>query len=229
MKKSLKYGVGTGATLAVATLLALAPAVAASAHVSASATSTAAGSSTVVTFSVPHGCEGSPTNVVTIELPESIPAVTPTVNPNWTVEKVVEQLDEPITDAHGNEVTERVASVTYTTIGDGLADGFRDTFELSLRLPDGEPGDVVQFPAYQTCAEGTAEWVGDDAPSIVLTAAADSDDHDGASDEHAEGGDAVAGSGADQDVLARVFGIAGLAVGAAGIVIALLSRRSAKV
>jgi len=228
MKKSLKYGVGTGATLAAATLLALAPAVAASAHVSASATSTAAGSYTVVTFSVPHGCEGSPTNVVTIELPESIPAVTPTVNPNWTVEKVVEQLDEPITDAHGDEVTERVASVTYTAIGAGLAEGYRDAFELSLRLPDGEAGDLVEFPTYQVCAEGSTDWVGDDAPSITLTAAVDDDGHGGTSDDHSEGEDAVAGSAGDGDVLARVFGVAGLAVGAAGLVIALLSRRGAR-
>lgn len=229
MKKSLKYGVGTGATLAAAALLALAPAVAASAHVSASATSTAAGSYTVVTFSVPHGCEGSPTNVVTIELPESVPAVTPTINPNWTVAKVVEQLDDPITDAHGNEITERVSSVVYTTTGDGLADGFRDTFELSLQLPDGDPGDVVEFPTFQVCAEGTAEWVGDDAPSIVLSAATEGDGHGDASGEHAEGEDAGAGSAGGEDTLARVFGVAGLAVGAAGIVIALLSRRGAKV
>ncbi len=111
MKKSLK-SVGTVAiALGAGTLLALAPAAAASAHVSASATSTAAGSYTVVTFSVPHGCDGSPTNVVTIELPESVPSVTPTINPNWTVEKVVKQLPEPLTDAHGNEITERVSSV----------------------------------------------------------------------------------------------------------------------
>jgi uncharacterized protein YcnI len=228
MKKSLKYGVGTGVTLAAATLLALAPAVAASAHVSASATSTAAGSYTVVTFSVPHGCEGSPTNVVTIELPESVPAVTPTVNPNWTVEKAVEQLDDPITDAHGNEITERVSSVVYTTTGDGLADGYRDTFELSLQLPEGEAGDVIEFPTYQVCAEGSTDWVGDDVPSITLTAAVEGDGH-GASDDHAEGADAGAGSAADGDTLARVFGVAGLAVGAAGLVIALLSRRGAKV
>ena len=115
-KKTLKYGVGTGVTLTAATLLALAPAVAASAHVSASATSTAAGSYTVVTFSVPHGCDGSPTTAVEIEIPETILSVTPTVNPNWTIEKNLVPLDEATQDAHGDNVTERVGSVTYTAI-----------------------------------------------------------------------------------------------------------------
>src|SRR5690606_9511215 len=115
---------------------------------------TAAGSYTVVTLSVPHGCEGSPTTLVRIDLPESIPAVTPTVNPNWTVEKSVEQRAEPLQDAHGNAITERVTSVTYTAIGDGLPEGYRDAFELSLKLPAGEAGDVIEFPTYQECAEG---------------------------------------------------------------------------
>jgi uncharacterized protein YcnI len=222
MKKSLKSVGACAIALGAGILLALTPAAAASAHVSATATSTAAGSSTVVTFSVPHGCDGSPTTVVTIEVPEAVPAVTPTVNPNWTVEKVVEQLAEPLTDAHGNEIAERVTSVVYTTTGAGLADGYRDTFELSLRLPEGQVGDVVAFPVVQTCAEGTAEWVGEDAPSVTLTAV-ESGGHDDGHDEAA-----AEATSSTSDPLARVFGIAGLVVGAVGVVIAVLGRRSAK-
>lgn len=230
MRKSTRFTAASAVALGAGVVLALAPALAASAHVSASATSTAAGSYTVVTFSVPHGCEGSPTNVVTIELPESVPAVTPTVNPNWTVEKVVEQLADPITDAHGNEITERVSSVVYTSTTGGLPDGYRDTFELSLQLPEGQAGDAVEFPVTQTCAEGTAEWVGDDVPSIVLTAAVEGDGHDDpATDDHTdEQVDVRAAATGGEDVLARVFGIGGLVVGAVGVVIAVLSRRGAK-
>jgi uncharacterized protein YcnI len=219
MKKSLKPVRTVAIALGAGVVLALAPAAAASAHVSASATSTAAGSSSVVTFSVPHGCDGSPTTVVTIQLPESVPTVTPTVNPSWTVEKVVEQLAEPLTDAHGNEITERVTSVVYTTTGAGLPDGYRDTFDLSLRLPEGEVGDVVAFPVVQTCSEGTAEWVGDEAPSVTLTSAVEDD-----------GNDEVAAEAppAMSDPLARVFGIGGLAVGSVGVMIAVLGRRSAR-
>ena len=74
-------------------LLALAAPMSASAHVSASATSTAAGSYTVVTFAVPHGCDASATTKITIDIPESILSVTPTVNANWTISETKEALE----------------------------------------------------------------------------------------------------------------------------------------
>ena len=51
----------------------------------------------------PHGCDGSPTTKIEIQVPESVLAVTPTRNPLYEVETTIEQLDEPKTDAHGNE------------------------------------------------------------------------------------------------------------------------------
>ncbi len=218
----------TTATLTIAaitgTALALSAPLAAHAHVSAAASSTAAGSYTVVTFSVPHGCEGSPTQVVTIDLPDSVPSVTPTVNPLWSVETVSE----------GEQMTQ----VVYTSQTGGLPDGLRDTFELSFRLPEGEAGDRIEFPVTQTCTEGTAEWVGEDVPVVVLTAAT-GDDHghgtEGGYDEtgdahgddgaNAGGADTAAGSPATVDLAARVLGVVGLLVGAVGIALAVLARR----
>src|SRR5690606_1510060 len=71
--------------------------------------------------------------------PEQIVAVTPTVNPGWDVEKVMEDLAEPIDDGHGGEYTERVAEVVYTA-KEPLPDGLRDAFGLSLKLPEAEGG-----------------------------------------------------------------------------------------
>ena len=79
-------------------------------------------------MSVPHGCDGSATTKVAIQIPEDILAVTPTRNPYYDVAKKIEKLAEPVTDAHGNEVTERVASVEYTA-KTPLPDGERDAFE----------------------------------------------------------------------------------------------------
>lgn len=220
--------------LAAGAVLALAPALSASAHVSASASSTAAGSYTVITFSVPHGCEGSPTVGLEIEIPETIISVTPTVNPNWTVSKTMVPLDTAQQDAHGGDIIERVGSITYTASGDGLPDGYRDTVALSLQLPDGDAGDVISFPTLQSCAEGSVAWTGDDAPSIVLTApavggghgdrsdAGDDGDADAADDPSAAD-DALDG---DTDVLARVLGIAALALGAVGVVLAIMVGRT---
>ncbi|MDX2026617.1 YcnI family protein [Microcella sp.] len=201
------------------TALALAAPTAASADVGAEASSTAAGSYTVVTFSVPHGCEESPTQVVTIDIPESIASVTPTVNPSWTVEKVFD------------EATEQVTQVVYTSTTGGLPSDLRDTFALSLKLPEGEAGDTVEFPVTQTCTEGSVEWVGDEVPVVTLTAST-GDEHghsDGASDDHSmedahsADSDTAASHG---DVVARVLGIVGVIVGVIGIVLAVVARRS---
>ncbi|WP_166869439.1 MULTISPECIES: YcnI family protein [unclassified Salinibacterium] len=199
--------------------LALIPAAGASAHVTASATSTAAGSHTVVTFSVPHGCEGSPTLVVDIDIPDTIASVTPTINPNWTVTK--------------NMVDDRVDSVTYTAIGAGLADGYRDAFELSLQLPDGEAGDAVEFPVTQTCAEGTETWEGDEVPTVILSEATGAGhDHDhGAAAEHADEATASASTGSEtggDDLVARIIAITGVLVGVIGLIVGVTARRTQK-
>ncbi|MER3388959.1 MAG: YcnI family protein [Microcella sp.] len=215
-------------------LLALAAPVAAQAHVTATATSDSAGSYTVVTFSVPHGCDGSPTQIVTIDIPESIPSVTPTVNPLWSVEKVMVPLEEPLEAAEGAEpVTERIGQVVYTSTTGGLADGFRDSFALSLRLPDGAPGDTVEFPVTQTCDEGTAVWEGEDVPLVTLAAStgdghSHGDDTEMAMAETASTETDAVASTTQPDVLARVLGALGILVGAGGLTAAILARRSAR-
>ncbi len=223
-------------------LLALAAPTAASAHVSASASSSAPGAYTVVTLSVPHGCEGSPTQVVTIDIPESVPSVTPTINPLWTVEKVMVPLDEPIETSYGEPLTERVGQIVYTSTTGGLEDGFRDAFALSLQLPQGEEGDAVEFRTTQTCTEGTAVWEGEDVPSVVLAGAAEaghgaSDDATGdataetaatAADDAASAASTTSTATDQGDVLARVLGVLGLLVGTVGVALAIMTRRAAR-
>lgn len=141
---------------AAAAVLALGVAGPAAAHVTATPTSTTPGDYTVVSFSVGHGCDGSPTTEIAIQLPESVHAATPTRHPYYDVEKVMEQLDEPVTDAHGNEVTERVDRIVYTA-DTPLPDGQRDAFELSLQIPEDAEGQLV-FPTVQTCERGETAW-----------------------------------------------------------------------
>ena len=201
--------------LAAGLLLALAAPLSASAHVGVEASSTAAGSFSVLTFSVGHGCEGSPTTSVAISLPESILDATPTVNPNWTISKVVETLDEPI-PAEEEPITERTGQIVYTAITP-LAPDQRDTFQLSLALA-GEEGDVLEFETLQTCEVGETLWTGEEVPSVTLTAAAEGDGHHSPEVEPVE-------TAPDPDVLARALGIGGLVVGAVGIVIGVTARR----
>lgn len=141
---------------AAAAVLALGVAGPAVAHVTATPTSTDPGSYTLVSFSVGHGCDGSPTTEVAIQLPDSVYSATPTRHPYYEVEKVMEELDEPITDAHGNEVTERVDRIVYTA-DTPLPDDQRDAFELSLQIPEDATGQLV-FPTVQTCEQGETAW-----------------------------------------------------------------------
>lgn len=166
---------------AAAALVLLTPTSPAAAHVNVEPSTTTAGEYAVLTVSLAHGCEGSPTTRLAIQLPEEILTVAPTRHPLWDVTKQKAPVDPAVTDAHGHEITERDAVVTYTA-RTPLPDGVRDAFELSVKLPD-EPGGVLTFPAVQTCVDGTTAWTevavdgaGTDdlehpAPSFPVTAA----------------------------------------------------------
>lgn len=149
--------IGRVAALAGAIGLGIIGTVPAFAHVTVAPSTTAAGGYTIATFSVPHGCDGSATTKVAISIPDGINSVTPTRNSYYSVKKVTEQLNPPVTDAHGNQVTERVAQVVYTA-KTPLPDGQRDAFELSFQVPDVE-GETLLFPTVQTCEQGEAAWV----------------------------------------------------------------------
>jgi uncharacterized protein YcnI len=227
-------GLGFGLLLAVAVPLS------ASAHVGVTPDSTAAGSYTVLTFAVPHGCDGSATTAIAIDIPEEIPSVTPTVNPNWDVTKVMTPLAAPTTSSHGDAVTERVGQVVYTA-KTALADGYRDTFALSLQLPVDAAGTTLDFPVLQTCEAGSTNWneipaegadedsVEHPAPAVTVTEAvateADGDPVTAVDTATSDASGSSAPSASGDDVLARVLGIGGLVVGAVGVAIAIVATR----
>lgn len=225
MHNTLRRAAAPTAAVVLATgaiTLAAAPA---SAHVTVTPSTTVAGEYALLTFSVPHGCDGSATTKLAIDIPDGINVVTPTINQGWTVEKQT----EPVKGQ--SEETDRVSRVIYTA-KKPLPDGYRDAFELDVPLPV-KAGRTLTFPTTQTCVKGTTEWnevpkagqSEDDleapAPAFELTAADDSDDPTEASDdvdsdasdstdeseaEDSDGGDGLAWTGI-------VVGIAGLAVG----------------
>ena len=198
----------------------------ASAHVSASVTDASAGAFTVLTLSVPHGCEDSPTTRIELQVPESVFSVTPTRNPYYDLEATIEQLDEPLTDADGNQYTERTSSIVYTA-RTPLPVGQRDTFELSFQVPDAE-GELITFPTIQTCEKGETAWTevpadGQDedelenpAPAFTVLPASGEGHHGGAAAEPAQE-EGEASDEADDDS-SSVLGWAGLGAGLLGLV-----------
>jgi periplasmic copper chaperone A len=169
--------VGGGAVLGAVIAVALSGG--ASAHVTIDEGEVEAGAFEIITFSVGHGCEGSPTTEVRIQMPESIPAVTPTRNAFWEVSKVMATLDTPIEGSHGEQITERVSEVVFTA-NTPLPDDVRDVFELSVEIPEDAAGQTLYFPTIQTCETGESAWIevpgeGQDpeqlelpAPSVVV-------------------------------------------------------------
>lgn len=158
----------------------------AAAHVTVNASDTAANSYSLLTFSIPHGCDGSATTKIAISLPSGIDDATPTVNPNWTASKVTEKLAQPKTLENGSKVTERTSQIVYTA-KTPLDPELRDALVLSLKLPE-KVGEQLDFPVLQSCVKGQTNWanlvkpgqdhdaVEDPAPFITLSAAA-TDDH----------------------------------------------------
>jgi uncharacterized protein YcnI len=215
-------------------VLVLGVAAPASAHVTISASTTAAGAFTVLTLSVPHGCDGSATTKIAIHIPEEVNAVTPTRNALWQVEKKLQLLDPPVTDAHGTEITERVATVVYTAVTP-LPDGFRDTFELALQLPETE-GSTLVFPTIQTCEQGESAWIEvpeagqseDDlelpAPSVLITASAEgrevSDDAVGVATARGTGRPSEDPETTEDEADGNALGAWGLGAGVLGLALA---------
>jgi uncharacterized protein YcnI len=207
----------------------------ASAHVGVTPDKTAANSYSLLTFGIPHGCEDSSTTKVTITLPAELDDAQPTVNPNWTAEKVTEQLAEPKKIADGASITKRTSQIVYTAKAP-LDPSLRDALVLSVKLPD-TAGKTLYFPTLQNCEVGQTDWAelpaeGQDphslkapAPSVTVTAAV-GDGHEAHAAGAPETGQAAVGT--DDGAQARswaglVAGVGGLALGG----LALARSRSA--
>lgn len=232
MKRLGRIAALGAASMATTAAVVLMTATAASAHVGLSATSTAAGSSTVLTFAPGHGCDGSPTTALAIQIPEGINAATPVFAPGWEIEKVMQDLDTPITDSHGNQVTERVDQIVFTAITPIPGD-VRPEVKVSLTLPTDAAGSTLYFPTVQSCAQVEEAWIqipaqGQDshdldspAPALAVTAAAgEGDGHGEETGEQTE--EAVAQDSGDGgqplSIAALVVGILGVVLGGVALV-----------
>lgn len=147
----------------------------ASAHVGITPDHTSANSYALLTFGVPHGCEDYGTTKITITLPAELDDAQPTVNPNWTVQKVVEQLPEPKKTADGASITKRTSQIIYTAKAP-LDPELRDALVLSVKLP-AVAGKTLYFPTLQNCEQGQTDWSeiaseGQDAHSLKAPAPA---------------------------------------------------------
>jgi uncharacterized protein YcnI len=224
-KSILRRALTASGVIAGTAALMLAGSAGASAHVGISPDKTTANSYALLTFGIPHGCDTSGTTKVTITLPEELNDAQPTVNPNWTVEKVVEELTEPKKVADGATITKRTSKIVYTAKAP-LDPELRDALVLSVKLPD-TAGTTLYFPTLQNCQVGQTDWSeipkdGQDphsldapAPSVTISAAGASTAAGAAPASAAAPAVPPADLRAEQGSEARSW--AGLAAGAGGL------------
>ena len=140
----------------LAALLALA-ASPASAHVSLETKQAAIGASYKAVFTVPHGCTGSPTVKLRVQIPEGVIAVKPMPKAGWSVD-VVEGRYTTEYDYHGNKVSSGAKEVVWS--GGKLPDHNYDEFVMSTFLTDGlKPNTTLYFPVVQECEKGVHRWI----------------------------------------------------------------------
>jgi uncharacterized protein YcnI len=221
--------------IAFLSVLALAMAAPAAAHVTADPHKLPADGFATIAFRVPHGCEGSPTTRVSVQIPEGVVNVKPEAVPGWTVATKTGKYAQPV-DLFGEQVTEGVREVTWS--GGSLPDSQYQDFGVSVKLPPGDAGTKLNFPTVQTCAKGVTRWIqipveGEDepeepTPQVELTAAA-ADEHAAAAETSAPAASEDEDEGDDGMAVAALgFGIAGFVagLGALGLTIWRRPRRA---
>jgi copper(I)-binding protein/uncharacterized protein YcnI len=132
-------------------------ATAAFAHIVLETRSAPAGSAYKAVFQVGHGCQGSATTGISVQIPAGFQGARPYPKAGWTLAVKTGKLAKPY-DSHGKQVTEDVTSISWTAAGKEsvLQDAYFDEFMLRGQLP--ETAGPLWFKVLQTCENGSADW-----------------------------------------------------------------------
>jgi uncharacterized protein YcnI len=191
---------------------------AATAHVTVNPEQAAAGSFARFSVRVPSERPDASTVEIRMQLPEGLFFVSFQPKPGWKRTVKMEKLSPPA-EVFGEEVTERVAEVTWT--GGKIGPGEFDEFGMSARVPEEEGAELV-FPAIQRYSSGeTVRWIGppdaeQPAPRVTVTPAEEEEQPAANPTTTTEAapseGAAAEEGGRDRANLALGFGLAGLVV-----------------
>ncbi|MGY4479434.1 YcnI family copper-binding membrane protein [Bradyrhizobium sp. USDA 3364] len=140
--------------IATAALLAAAPAIA---HITLEGKQAPVGSYYKAVFAVPHGCAGSATTKIRVQIPEGVIGVKPMPKPGWTLDTVTGKYAAQY-DYHGAKLSEGVKEVAWS--GGKLADQNYDEFVMQTFLTDTlKPNTTLYFPVVQECEQGVSRWI----------------------------------------------------------------------
>jgi uncharacterized protein YcnI len=114
------------------------------------------GHGTQITFRVPHGCDGAPTDTLEVQVPEGVTGVKPRWMAGWTIEtdpRAAAASAAP--DASRTPVDGEVGVVRWS--GGPLPDTQYLDFQVLAVFP-ATPGDVY-FPVVQRCGDAEVSWI----------------------------------------------------------------------
>jgi periplasmic copper chaperone A len=129
----------------------------ASAHITLESREATIGSSYKAVFAVPHGCAGSATIKIRVQIPEGVIAVKPMPKPGWNVEAIKGKYAGDY-DYHGAKLSDGVKEVVWS--GGKLSDDYYDEFVISTYLTGAlKPNTTLYFPTVQECEQGISRWI----------------------------------------------------------------------
>jgi uncharacterized protein YcnI len=129
----------------------------AGAHVTLENRQASPGSYYKAVFAVPHGCAGSATVKIRVQIPEGVIAVKPMPKPGWTLETVKGKYAASY-NHHGATIAEGVKEVAWS--GGKLMDDNYDEFVVSTFLTGSlKPNTMLYFPVVQECEQGISRWI----------------------------------------------------------------------
>jgi len=129
----------------------------ASAHITLESGRATIGADYKAVLAVPHGCAGSPTIKLRVQIPEGVIAVKPTAKEGWKVD-VVNGKYAAEYDYQGAKLSEGVRELVWS--GGKLPDHDRDEFVFSAFLTGGlKPNTMLYFPVVQECEQGISRWI----------------------------------------------------------------------
>lgn len=178
---------------------------------------------------IPHGCDGKPTNTVSVKIPEGFINAKPKVKPGWKVE-IIKGDYQKTYELHGKPVSAGALEIRWT--GGEILDDMFDGFEITGKIAGIEAGQSLPFVTTQTCGtDGSVTW-GDipkdgqsahdlehPAPAISIVAAKEGHAHDHAGMAAGTPGEATIGAVTMSDAFLKGM-LPGQAVGGGFVTIA---------
>ncbi|ORZ02730.1 hypothetical protein BCR43DRAFT_559595, partial [Syncephalastrum racemosum] len=132
----------------------------AKAHVHIDPNQAKPGSTFNTSFTVPHGCDGSPTVEIDVTVPPEVLSIQPAQVDGWKLDVHYRDLSKP-ERVNGQTINRTIANITWS--GNQLAPTEKQLFGVVIQVPqvnltESNSNVTLYFPVVQKCVNGTSLW-----------------------------------------------------------------------